>query len=116
MTTPERIRRRQLRNDWFIAFLALGLVLGWFYFDARDDARRECLSTFVEVNSETGAIRSRLVEQESQATRDLLLNGTSAKSRAEFQRTRQRYVKALQEIDRARDANPVRKFPAGVCD
>lgn len=116
MTTPERLRRRQRINDIGIALLAGLLLFAWFYFQGRADAQDHCLTNYISTNSETSKVRSALVEQESKATRDIILNGTAAKSREEFKKARDQYVSALKAIDRARDENPVQPFPKGVCD
>lgn len=116
MTTPERLRRRQIRNDWFIAIVALGLVLAFIYFRGRSDASDHCLKTFISVQSETSAIRAKLVERESKTTRAFLLDATAVKTREDFQKVRARYAHDLTAIDHARKAHPIQPFPKGVCD
>jgi len=116
MTTPERLRRRQRRESAGIALLAVLLVAAFIYFQGQADAQKRCLTNYITANSATSQIRSELVERESKATRNLLLNGTAAQSREEFQAARQAYVRAIKQIDKARRENPVRPFPEGVCD
>lgn len=116
MTTPERLRRRQRIESLFIAVLAACLVAAFLYFQGQASAQQQCLSTYISVNSETSAIRSKLVERESKTTRAFLLDATAAKSREEFAKTRAQYARRLMAIDQARDENPVRTLPKGVCD
>lgn len=119
MTTPERLRRRQIRNDWYIVALAVALIAGWLYFQGQASAQKHCLLDYIASNSKTSAVRSDQVERESKATRRFLLNATDpekVKTREEFQRERSVYARALRAIDAARDANPVQPFQKGECD
>lgn len=116
MTTPERLRRRQRRESAFIAILALALVLGWLYFKGQGDAQRACLSAFVSNTSETSAIRSRILERESDANRRVIRTALRANSRDDIKRARERYDRSLRAIDQARASNPVKALPEGVCD
>lgn len=115
MTTPERLRRRQRRESAALAVLALALVVVFIYFRGQDAAQEQCINGYFSAQAKTQKVRSELVEDESRATRILLLKGTSAKSRAEFQQARMDYVAALKDIDRKRDENPVQDFPEGLC-
>lgn len=119
MTTPERLRRRQRRESAGIAVLAAGLIAAVLYFEGQDDAQRECINSYMSANSQTSALRSKLVERESQATRRFLLNATDpekVQTREQFRKVRATYAKAIASIDEAREANPVQPFPEGVCD
>lgn len=123
MTTPERLRRRQRLESLGIAILAVALVVASLWFNGRQSeldkqqlAQQKCLSTYISVNSETSAIRSRLVERESETTRRFLLDATNVKTREDFQRVRREYAASLRKIDKARADNPIRPLPKGVCD
>lgn len=116
MTTPERLRRRQRIEGTILLILGVFTILVSIYFRGQDAAQRECINSYISASSETSAIRSKLVEQESRATRRLLLKGTSAETRAEFQQARVQYVKSIKAIDQMRAANPLRPFPEGICD
>lgn len=115
MTTPERLRRRQIRNDWFIAILAVALFLGWVYFQRQDAQQDDCVNEYFAAQADTTKVRSQLVVDESQATRNFLTNATKARSKEEFGEQRAAYLRALRTIDRKREANPVREFPKGLC-
>lgn len=115
MTTPERLRRRQRIESAGIAILAFALVAVFIYFRGQDDAQERCFNNYFQAQAETAQIRSRLVEQESRATRDLLLKGTAAQTKKEFLSVRERYRANLRNIDEARANNPIPPFPEEVC-
>lgn len=115
MTTPERLRKRQIRNDWYIVILAVLLLAAFIYFRGQDNAQERCFNNYFQAQADTSKVRSKLVERESQATRDLLLRGTTAESREEFQKIRALYVKRIKAIDQAREDNPIPPFPEGIC-
>lgn len=103
--------------------MAVALVVASLWFNGRQSeldkqqlAQQKCLSTYISVNSETSAIRSRLVERESETTRRFLLDATNVKTREDFQRVRREYAASLRKIDKARADNPIRPLPKGVCD
>jgi hypothetical protein len=116
VTTPERLRRRQIRNDISIAIIVIAIAGGAFYFDRSDDRQRNCLSTYVEQSAVTSKARGAAVAAESEATRDVIRSVLEAKSPPEVQAAYARYRKALERIDERRADNPVPTFPKGVCD
>lgn len=116
VTTPERLRRRQLRNDWFVVGIAVALVFGWLITDRRDAKQGECIAAFVSTYTDTAAVRSQAVEDESQATRVAIRSGLSAKSRQEAAATLIAYDRALSMVDRKRKENPARTLPEGICE
>lgn len=116
MTTPERLRRRQRRESAGLALLAILLCVSVVYFRGQDEAQDRCLSTFVETQNETSAIRSKLVERESQATRTVITAALRADSRRDVERAFRNYRIEIRAVDRLRDENPVRMFPGGLCN
>lgn len=116
MTTPERLRRRQRRESLFIGILALGLFAGFIYFRGQDMSQERCISAFISADSETSTVRSGLVEDESTATRRVIRRALAAESVDDLRNARRKYREALKTIDDAREENPVRAFPDGVCD
>lgn len=115
MTTPERLRRRQRRESIGIAILAVALTFGAFWFDEQDDMQRQCFYNFLEEDSQTTAVRSQLVSDESEATRRVILSVLSASTREEIIAERERYRATLERIDRMRKANPVEPFDPEDC-
>lgn len=119
MTTPERLRRRQVRNDWYIAGLALLLLAAFLYFQGQAAAQKRCLTNFISTSSQTTAIRAKLYDRDRRTTKDFLLDATDptkVKTRQEFLRVRDTYARSLRAIDAERAANPVQTLPKGVCD
>lgn len=116
MTTPERLRRRQRLESFGIALLAVLLVAATLYFKGVSDAQQACLRNYISFSSHTSAVRARLLDEESAATRHVIVSGLTAGSHADIERAKQQYDDAMQQIDRARAANPVQPIPKGVCD
>lgn len=115
MTTPERLRRRQRRESMGIAVLALGLCASVIYFNELDENRAECLSSFIKNDNDTGAVRSALVEDESNATRAIIKAALTAESREALTAARDDYLETLAMIDRERKENPVERFDPSTC-
>lgn len=116
MTTPERLRRRQVRNDWFIAVLAILLAASVAYFRLQDDRAATCFRNYVAQQTQTSKIRSGLVEQESLATRTIISSALTAESREDIVKARAAYFTSLARIDEARDDNPILPpFDPGKC-
>jgi hypothetical protein len=59
--TRARLRRRQRRESFFIAILALALTCDWFIFRAETSSKDGCIAAFVRTQQQTSKIRSRLV-------------------------------------------------------
>ena len=115
MTTPERLRRRQRRETAGIAILAFGLVASTFYFKAQDNEQDECLSAFIQNQTDTSAIRSNLVERESRTTRRIIKGVFTATNGQQVRAAYDKYQKAVAQIDQARAENPVKQFPEDLC-
>ncbi len=114
MTTPERLRARQLqierRERWialFVALLCAGLVASALYARAQDQKQRECINAYISGQAETTAIRSKVVERESNATRTIISKALTAQTREEIIAARETYFSELKQIDKARADNPV---------
>lgn len=107
MTTPERLRARQRRESIALAGLALALVVFTVYFRVQASEQSRCFRAYIAQQSSTSAVRSRLVEQESLATRSIISGALTAESRADIIAARDAYFTSLSRIDKARDENPV---------
>lgn len=116
MTTAERLRRRQIRESVGIAVLAICLFLAFVYFRGQDAAQDKCLSTFVETQTQTSSIRSGLVERESAATRGVIRSVSEAENKQQLRKAFHDYFSEVRAIDRAREDNPIRVFPEGLCN
>lgn len=115
MTTPERIRRRQRREQWFIAVLALALVAGVIYFRNRQDTTVACVVQYAQSQSDSQRIRSGLVSRESQAVRRVILGVRDVDTREEYRALFDRYERSLHRIDSGRRRHPVPEFDLQAC-
>lgn len=116
MTTPERLRRRQIRESIALAVLALLLAASVVWFEVQDRQQRECLFSYIETDSQTSAIRSSLVRQESEAFRRVIRDAGTATSRESFEAALDRAETSWERIDQEREENPVRRFTSEVCE
>lgn len=114
------IRTRTRLRDVVIGLLLIA-VGGFTLISAqqgrqRDQDQRECLAAYIAANSETAKVRSRLVAEESEATRSIVRGAFTAKSAEEARRAFRLYTKALHRIDRARSQNPLPEFEEDSCE
>lgn len=116
MTTPERLRRRQIGESIGIGLLAFGLVAGFLYFRAADTNQRECVRDYIAADYANKKIRSEQVNAESQATRDVILGVFSGQitTEGQFRELGKAYIEALASIDKVRKENPL-VDPAQIC-
>lgn len=130
MTTPERLRRRQRREE--ILLIVLGILVGLtaIYFHGQDVKQRECiaenaatLNTVLTKRGELADQESRANRAESAATRQLIIDAFASETRQEafaaFRRAQEGWAevdKDRQRIARQREANPIPDFPEGICD
>ena len=110
MTTPERLRRRQLRNDWFVAILCVALAASVIFFNWRDGNQSDCLARAFASSSETSQVRAKLVRQESRSFRRVIKDAGKARTREDFDDAIDAAKAKWGEIDAARDRNPVEPF------
>lgn len=71
---------------------------------------QRCLNDSISTSSTVSKLRSGLVEQESEATREIVRRAFTARNRAEALTAFARYRRALDAIDAAREDNPVQEF------
>lgn len=107
MTTPDRLRRRQRRNDIITAAVALLCVSSTVYFIQTGKADDRCFRSYVQQTQATGKVRSGLVEWESWTTRQAIRAAGTATTREDFDAAIRAYNERLRKIDAAREANPV---------
>ena len=130
MTTPERLRRRQRREEILLILLGVAVGLVSIYFHQRDVDSRQCmahnfsdLSSALSVRGDLAAKDSAANEAESAATRQLIIDAFAAKNRQEafaaFHKAQEGWAKVDKQraqIQKEREANPIPDFPAGTCD
>lgn len=120
MTTPERLRRRQIRE--FIALVILGvLVVSSTLYDAhkRDEqasAFQNCISSVVHDLTTTLDARAALTDPRAQSVSDLISDllaakGNQAKGRAAVAR----YEATQTRLAALTKNHPIPPFPNGKC-
>lgn len=110
VTTPERLKRRQMIEGSGLLILGIITVMMSVYFRHQGDVQRTCLSEYIKANSQTSQVRAELVNRESQATRTLITSSLSVKSVADFRKVRRTYLHDIHEIDVARAEHPIVEF------
>lgn len=115
VTTPEKFRRRQRIEGTLLVLLGVFTILVSLYFRGQDAQQDKCFSRIVTAQNDVSAIRSKLNEQESHATRRIISSALTADSRRDIIKARQRYFRDLDRIDRRREANPVLQLPEDIC-
>lgn len=116
MTTPERLRRRQLIEGTLL--ILIGLVMIWqiWYFNSQDREQRECVADKFQELTIALDKRGDLIERESYLNERVNLAELRAKSSDEFVRMLKDYQTDIDLIREERRENPVPPFPIGVCD
>jgi hypothetical protein len=133
MTTPERLRRRQLIESAMLIVVGILMIIQSYYFHHEDREQRECLSDNFVALSEALDIRSELVSRETAATKRIWLTYAEAagvvkddptqelppKEKARLQRKLVAalldYERVIEDIERERRENPLPPYPVGVC-
>lgn len=116
MTAPDELRRNQLIQGWLLVALGVFVALTTFYYAQRDASTRDCLELKVDQLSTAAGARADASEQETAATKKLLLNVDSANSQKEFDKLLAQYKKAIEEVEQARIEHPLPPYPEGTCD
>lgn len=110
MTTPQRLKRRQMVEGTSLLVLGIITVLMSVYFRQEADAQRNCLADYIQANNTTSQVRAQLLRQESEATRKVIIAGTSVRSLKQLEAARRAYLRDLRSIDQARLENPIPDF------
>lgn len=129
MTTPERIKRRQLREFIAIVILSAGTIAWGVISDARDDDQDDCFREVISDLTESAKARSRaakrhteLTDRSDQAQETLILEVFAATTREDTLTAFNKYNKMQKELDKERNEvdsiradNPIPPFPTGEC-
>lgn len=130
----DRLRRQQTLIGALVLVLAAFTVVQTFYFQHRADSQQSCVERKFSEFSHVSKIRARLGEQETGATRHVLMVYARAaglvkdkknqqltpaqqkKFTAELVRALVSYAHTTADIQRERQRHPVPPYPAGACD
>lgn len=129
MTTPERLRRRQLIEGIIVLLLAIFTTLQALYFSQQDREQRDCLSETVKEITEVQRVRANLNERESEASKLILLNAAALLNPKQPFTTKEQeeaqgkladaftnYQKEVAAVKKLREENPTPTYPEGRCD
>lgn len=115
MTTPERLRRRQLIEGLVLIVIGVVMIIQGFYFGHQDKEQRECLANNFRDLSVALNDRSSLVDRETQANRRVNLAELNSTTDAEYLAELQWYDREIDAIEKARDETPLPPYPVGEC-
>lgn len=127
MTTPERLRRRQIIEARALIALAIFTILLGVYFQRQDQAQRrdfaeqaqaqrDCLTRQVQELTASLTARGRLTQVDSDSTTRVILSVAKSETGEQVRAALDRFVKAQRSIDIQRRQHPVSPFPTGACD
>lgn len=116
MTTPQRLKRRQMIEGTALLILGVFTILVTMYFRAQDMEQRECVATQIQAIGRSFTARAGLVDDESAATRRVIREALTAQNREQLEQARDTYFLELGRIDAARSKVRIPPFPPGTCD
>lgn len=132
MTTPERLRRRQMFEGAALIAVGVLMLVQAFYFQGQADRQRQCLADNFSELSVALSVRGNLAERETAQNRQLwgiyaqaagLLKHPEDELTPAQQRRFQvklvdqlaEYQRVIRGIEHRRRETPLPPFPAGVC-
>lgn len=133
MTTPERLRRRQLIEGFVLLLLAIFTVAQSLYFSVQNNNQQQCFERKFTEFSAVSKIRAGLATEETAATRRVLMVYAQAaglvkdKEDQKLTPAQQKrftaklvdalvhYARATQRIQEQRREHPVPPYPVGAC-
>lgn len=102
MTTPERLKRRQLIEGAMLIVIGLLMIAQSWYFNAQGREQRECLQRNFTALSEALDVRSALTDRETAAAQRLNTAELRVTSDAEYLAELQRYSDEIDAVRRER--------------
>lgn len=116
MTTPERLRRRQLIEGSALILLAIFTLLQAIYFNQQDASQRDCLASVVHDMAESQGIRADLNQRDSENKTRVIRDVAQAKDEADLREAFRRFDEEQSRIDALGIEHPVPAFPDGRCE
>lgn len=115
MTTPERLRRRQLIEG--VLLISIGFAMLWqtWYFNEQNDEQQQCFVNNFQALSEALDSRSELTAREAEAARRVNLAELTSKTEEEFIAELNWYKSEMETIQKGRKDNPLPPYPVGEC-
>lgn len=115
MTTPERLRRRQLIEGSILIILGIVMILQAWYFHHNDIIQKACLAKQITAVTRSYTARADITERDSNAKTTVIRDVAMAKTQEDVRRALDTFLKDQTQIDRDRANHPVPPFPPGTC-
>lgn len=115
MTTPERLKRRQMIEGSVLILLAIFTVCQAIYFNIQANDQRDCLRQNVAALNKSYSARANLVTRDSAVKTKVITTIASAKTSEQVRKALDTFIADQHEIDMARKSHPVPPFPPGSC-
>lgn len=134
MTSPERLKRRQLIEGALLILLGIGMIVQTAYFQNQDDKQKACIAKAVSDQNTAFAARADIAERQTELQKLYLDPMTEAarlvqedpqkaldpeeqkRLNAELVDGLLTYEKEIVKLQQEREDNPVPEFSDGECD
>lgn len=134
MTTPERLKRRQMIEGTVLVVMGIFMTVQSIYFSFEDKQQRQCFEEKINSLSSTSRTRGDLAERETAATKSVLDIYAKAavivqddptkplpkkaqdRLNTELVEALLNYQDEIEKVQAERKENPVPPYPVGACD
>lgn len=115
MTTPERLRRRQLTEGAILIVLAILMVAQAIYFNQIAQEQKNCIATNFAKLSASYTQRAQINTRDSDVKTAVITAVAKATSEAQIKKALHRFLVDQTKINLDRAQHPVPPFPVGDC-
>lgn len=115
MTTPERLRRRQLIEGTTLIILGILMILQAWYFHHNDLIQKQCLADQITAVTKSYTARAEINQRDSEAKTKVIMEVANAKTGPEVRAALDEFLTTQKNIDIDRKRHPVPPFPPGTC-
>lgn len=115
MTTPERLRRRQLIEGTVLIILGICMILQAWYFHHNDIIQKKCLADQITAVTKSYTARAKITQRDSEAKTKVIKEVAQAKTQEQVRSALNEFLTTQNQIDEDRKNHPVPPFPPGTC-
>lgn len=115
MTTPERLRRRQLIEGTILIILGILMILQAWYFHHNDIIQKKCLAAQITAVTKSYTARAVITQRDSEAKTKVIREVAMSKTGPEVRAALDEFIRTQNQIDTDRRNHPVPPFPPGTC-
>ena len=115
MTTPERLRRRQLIESALLIVVGIAMLLQSAYFAGKDKSQQECLERNFIALSDALSARSDLAGRDSSSTQRVISTVAQVETNEQLREAFDVYMREQERIEQIRRENPLPPYPPGTC-